>query len=67
MRIVYNGIERNIDQECSIAEYLEKEGLKDKTGIAVAINETVIPRKDWNGCKIKNDDIVLVIKATQGG
>lgn len=36
-------------------------------GIAVAINNTVIPKSDWTITKLHNDDTVTIIQATQGG
>ena len=40
--------------------------LKQK-GIAIAINNKVVPKTDWENKIISNNDIVLIIKATQGG
>ncbi|MBC7847867.1 MAG: sulfur carrier protein ThiS [Flavobacterium sp.] len=36
-------------------------------GIALAINNTVIPKSDWNSHLIKETDDILIISATQGG
>ena len=36
-------------------------------GIAVAINENIITKSDWNSTQLKNNDEILIIKATQGG
>lgn len=36
-------------------------------GIAVALNQTIIQRQKWQNTQLKNDDQVLIIKATQGG
>ena len=36
-------------------------------GIAVAVNEVVIPRKEWTGLVLQEQDRVFVIRATQGG
>jgi sulfur carrier protein len=42
--------------------------LGDKTkGIAVAINDAIIPKTDWETTRLKEKDAVLIIKATQGG
>ncbi len=38
-----------------------------QNGIAVAINNTVIPKSNWDShCLLETDDI-LIISATQGG
>lgn len=36
-------------------------------GIAVAINDTVIPKSDWDSHSISETDDILIISATQGG
>jgi sulfur carrier protein len=42
--------------------------LGDKTkGVAVAVNNNIIPRSDWGNAKLKEKDDVMIIKATQGG
>ncbi len=41
---------------------------KDKLlGIAVALNQTVIPRSDWENYKLREKDTIIIITATQGG
>lgn len=36
-------------------------------GIALAVNETVIPKNEWEKFQLQDNDKVLIIKATQGG
>ncbi|SIQ63314.1 sulfur carrier protein ThiS [Maribacter ulvicola] len=36
-------------------------------GIAVAVNETIVPKSDWSSATLNESDVVLVIRATQGG
>ncbi|MFV8336985.1 sulfur carrier protein ThiS [Flavobacterium sp. RSP29] len=38
-----------------------------QNGIAVAINNTVIPKSNWNSHPIQETDDILIISATQGG
>jgi len=38
-----------------------------QNGIAVAINNTVIPKSNWNSHPIQKTDDILIISATQGG
>ena len=38
-----------------------------QNGIALAINNTVIPKSDWDSHLIKETDDILIISATQGG
>ncbi|PZD78104.1 sulfur carrier protein ThiS [Mesonia sp. K7] len=36
-------------------------------GIAVAINQEVISKNDWNTTRLVSGDDILIIQATQGG
>ncbi|MFE3846383.1 sulfur carrier protein ThiS [Flavobacterium sp. LB3P45] len=38
-----------------------------QNGIAVAINNNVIPKSKWNSHPIQETDDILIISATQGG
>ena len=38
-----------------------------QNGIAVAINNTVIPKSNWNSHLLTDSDTILIISATQGG
>lgn len=37
------------------------------TGVAVALNETVVPRDQWRGTALRDGDRVEVLTAVQGG
>jgi sulfur carrier protein len=50
----------------SVQALLDLEIPEKQNGIAVAINNTVIPKSDWNHLIQETDDI-LIISATQGG
>ena len=38
-----------------------------QTGIAVAINQTIVTESDWDATPLADNDTVLIIQATQGG
>ncbi len=40
---------------------------QNSTGMAVAINNRVIPKSQWSETGLEQNDQVLVITATQGG
>ena len=66
MEISYNGATENIPQTF-LADLLGIKGIADKQGIAVAVNQQVIPRSNWSNYTLNDKDSILVIKATQGG
>ncbi len=52
-----------IDLETLITDFCQEY----TKGIAVAVNQRVIPKAEWKNCILKEKDQVLLITATQGG
>jgi sulfur carrier protein len=51
----------------TVQKLLDLENPDKQKGIAVAINNIVIPKSEWHLRNIDANDNVLIIKATQGG
>jgi sulfur carrier protein len=51
----------------SIQALLDIEIPQKQNGIAVAINNNVIPKSNWNNQLVSESDDILIISATQGG
>lgn len=51
----------------SIQALLDIEIPQKQNGIAVAINNTVIPKSNWDKHSLNETDEILIISATQGG
>jgi sulfur carrier protein len=51
----------------TLAELLAEQGMSARTGIAVAVNDMVIPRKEWAQRVLLASDRIIIITATQGG
>ena len=51
----------------NLLELADEQGFKDKTGVAVAVNESVIPRSEWQDYVLKQNDAVLIITPVRGG
>lgn len=51
----------------SIVSLLQQQKLASYKGIAVAVNEEIIPRSKWETVSIQSGDQILIITATQGG
>lgn len=68
MELSLNQEKRHIDLETvTIKQLLDIEVSQKQKGIAVAVNNTVIPKSDWNSYHLNPNDQVLIISATQGG
>ena len=51
----------------TLADVLPLLNIQQADGIAIAVNEVVIPRPEWETCVLQGGDRVFVIRATQGG
>ena len=46
---------------------LEQRGLALRTGVAVAVNNIVVPKSNWDNTLLNDGDKILIISATKGG
>lgn len=53
--------------DTNLVELLSVYGLKSEKGIAIAVNNQVIPKSAWNQHALKANDNITVITASQGG
>lgn len=67
MEITINNQLKKVDSEFTIQQLIDLELADKQKGIAVAINNSVIPKTEWAKHFIKANDSILIIKATQGG
>jgi sulfur carrier protein len=58
---------RSLAGATSLAELVHELGLVERKGVAVAVNDAVVPRAAWPVHALADGDRVLVIRATQGG
>ena len=67
--VIVNGEERMVPNGYPLTDVLRDLEIDpdESSGVAVAINESVIRRQDWEGVTLAEDDTVEVIQAQQGG
>lgn len=56
-----------VAEATTLTQLLNQLGLGASQGVAVAINDAVVPRSGWLTHRLTDGDNVLVIQATQGG
>ena len=56
-----------VREDSCLADVLSFLDVVQADGIAIAVNEVVIPRGEWAGYPLREADRVFVIRATQGG
>jgi sulfur carrier protein len=67
MEISVNDQKETISSHTALQQVLDARLGDRQKGVAVAVNDTVVPKAKWPGYILKPNDNVLIIKATQGG
>jgi sulfur carrier protein len=66
INIIVNNTPRLFKANTTLEEIISELGIS-VNGIAVAVNEIIITKNEWNTKTLHERDEVLVIRATQGG
>ncbi|AWV91164.1 sulfur carrier protein ThiS [Bradymonas sediminis] len=68
MNLIINGENKSFQAEqLTIREMLGHLDITQRKGVAVALNNAVIPQSQWEKHAVADGDHVEVIRATQGG
>lgn len=66
MKVIVNDLEKNIADRASLADLLAECDIPE-AGIAVAVNEVVVPRTEYPVRLLSDGDKILIIKVFYGG
>ena len=67
MEIIINDKTLSLPEGASVATALSVANIMAQRGVAVAVNSSVIPSSEFELHILKENDKIMVIKATQGG
>jgi sulfur carrier protein len=67
MEVLVNNKLYAVQQGTTIAALLQFIQISAQKGIAVAVNNQVIPRNSWDEQSLQPSDSITIIRATQGG
>ena len=67
MNIYINSKEQQITDNARVTDALQLLNVSAAKGIAVAVNNNVIPRTEWDTYILNKEDKITLIKAAQGG
>lgn len=67
MNVYINSKPQEISAESKIADAFALLNITTPKGIAIAVNNNVIPKAEWDTYKLQEDDKVILIRAAQGG
>jgi sulfur carrier protein len=67
VKLVVNAVESDVDPQITVASLVESLAGPAPRGVAVAVNDDVVPRSAWAATRLADGDRVDVLTATQGG
>lgn len=67
MNVFLNNKSCFIEKEINLSSFLTEIKIEVIQGIAIAINDTIIPKPEWNDTILKHNDQITLITATAGG
>jgi sulfur carrier protein len=66
IRLILNGESRSLPAPLTVAEVVVQTSQRS-SGIAVALNNEVVPRSEWGSTAIADGDQLDIVTAVQGG
>jgi sulfur carrier protein len=66
MNVIINNEPTQVDDRISVARLIAEREAKT-AGIAVAVNNAIVRRTDWEQHLLNPDDNIIIIKAAYGG
>ena len=66
MKVLVNNKEQEVTSDPSVSTLAQSLQLPEK-GIAIAVNNRMVSRTEWDGFVLKENDNIVIIKAACGG
>ncbi len=67
-RVIINGEPKELERELTVMELLERINVKYReVGLAVAVNEEVVPKSEYSTRKVREGDRVEIVQLVGGG
>jgi sulfur carrier protein len=67
MNIVINNKTKVIADNLTLSQALQVLQISSLNGIAIAVNNVIINKKDWEDHQLQPNDTLVLIRASQGG
>lgn len=67
MEVFINNQSVSVPDLAKLSDVLVQHDFLNKRGIAVAVNNSVIPKSEWDSYTVDSADKITIIRATQGG
>ena len=66
MKVLVNNKEQEVTSDTSVSTLVQSLQLPE-IGIAIAVNNRMVSRTEWDGFVLKENDNIVIIKAACGG
>lgn len=70
-KYIINSEEKHFEQPLTISELTQELALAQKgeiaKGLAIAVNNTIVPKTKWSEVELQENDNIVIIKAACGG
>ena len=66
MKVLENNKEQEVTSDTTVSTLAQSLQLPEK-GIAIAVNNRMVSRTEWDGFVLKENDNIVIIKAACGG
>ena len=67
MTVFANNVAQTLKEHSTLVNFLDYNNIKKFEGIAVAVNNEIIPKHSWDSHLLQENDKITIITATQGG
>ncbi|MBD5392532.1 sulfur carrier protein ThiS [bacterium] len=67
MEIFLNNNKIEVKQGITLLDWMRSKELHEKSGVAVALNNRVVPKEKWEHTVLQENDMLLLIGASYGG
>jgi len=66
MKVIINSTEKEVEENLCVYDLMQMLNLPEN-GVALAINSTMVPKDKYKQTLLKENDNILIIKASCGG
>ena len=67
MNVTVNNALYDFEENAGLEQILEQLRIEETKGVALALNEEIIPKSEWPNTKITEGDKIIIIGAVAGG
>lgn len=66
MKVIINQKEKDICESITIDKLIKEERISN-SGLAIAVNQNIISKNQWSSHLLKENDNIMIIRASHGG